>query len=176
MSSTSGWNAVAKRLDGMKKPTKTLKMCDDPDIHDRYLQTRTTVERTREYLDGLSGNADADARAIYTRQHVEAQAAFDAAREDYDAHTVTLTFRALEREELEKLQAAHPAGEEDEAMGRDFNFDTFAPALISAASMDGMPLEYAASAMKTWSLADSEDLWNAAWSVQRRKRTDLGKG
>jgi hypothetical protein len=30
--------------------------------------------------------------------------------------------------------------------------------------------------MKSWSLSDAQDLWNAAWGVQQRKRTDLGKG
>lgn len=173
---SSGWNALEKRLSGIKKPTKTLRMCDDPDLHDRYLAARQNAERAQEYLDALPKDTDDDTRALVVKRHAEAQAVCDAIRKEYDAHTVTLTFRALERDHLEKLRAAHPATEEDEALGRDFNFDTFAPELISAASVDGMPLEYASNAMKTWSLADSEDLWNAAWAVQRRKRTDLGKG
>jgi hypothetical protein len=175
-STTSGWNALAKRLDGIDKPTRTLKLCDDPAVHDRYLAAKQAAERAQDYAASLPKDADKDARALVDKQHREAKAALETAQQEYDAHTVTLTFRALERGELEKLQAAHPATEEDEALGRDFNFDTFAPELISAASVDGMPVEYAAQAMKTWSLADSEDLWNAAWSVQRRKRTDLGKG
>jgi hypothetical protein len=175
-STTNGWNALAKRLDGIDKPTRTLKLCDDPNVHDRYLAAKQAAERAQEYLDSLPKSTDKDARALVEKEAREAQAVYAAAQDQYDAHTVTLTFRAIERGELEKLQAAHPATEEDEALGRDFNFDTFAPALIAAASVDGMPVEYAAQAMKTWSLADSEDLWNAAWTVQRRKRTDLGKG
>jgi hypothetical protein len=89
---------------------------------------------------------------------------------------VVLTFQALERGQLEKLLAKYPATEEDEEAGRDYHFDTFAPELIAAASTDGMPIEYATQALKTWSLGDSEDLWSVAWGVQRRKRTDLGKG
>jgi hypothetical protein len=175
-SNTNGWNALQKRLDGIDKPTRTLKLCDDPSVHDRYLDAKQAAERAAEYLNSLPKDTDKDARALVRKQYIEAATALEAAQSEYDAHTVTLTFRALERGELEKLQAAHPATEEDEALGRDFNFDTFAPELIASASVDGMPVEYAAQAMKTWSLADSEDLWNAAWSVQRRKRTDLGKG
>jgi hypothetical protein len=175
-STTSGWNALQKRLDGIDKPTRALKLCDDPAVHDRYQAAKQAAERAQEYADSLPKDTDQDARALVDKQARDTQTAYAAAQEEYDAHTVTLTFRALERGELERLQAAHPATEEDEALGRDFNFDTFAPELIAAASVDGMPVEYAAQAMKTWSLADSEDLWNAAWSVQRRKRTDLGKG
>jgi hypothetical protein len=175
-STTNGWNALAKRLDGIDKPTRTLKLCDDPEIRDRYQAAKQAAARAEELLKSLAADADKDARALVRKQQVETAAELAAAQEEYDAHTVTLTFRALERGELERLQAAHPATEEYEALGRDFNFDTFAPELISAASVDGMPVEYAAQAMKTWSLADSEDLWNAAWTVQRRKRTDLGKG
>ena len=44
------------------------------------------------------------------------------------------------------------------------------------ASVDGMPLEYAQQAMQTWPLDDWKALWGTAWSVQERKRSDLGKG
>ena len=109
------------------------------------------------------------------KQAREAQAALKAATEERDAHSEVLTFQALERADLEALVAEHPATEEEERDGAEFHRDTFAPALISAASVDGMPLEYAAQALKSWSLQDSDDLWTTAWGVQRRKRTDLGK-
>ena len=176
MTSTTSWAEKQKRLDGMAKPTRTLAMCDDPDVRDRYQTAKQAAARADDYLKSLPKDADKDARALLEKEAKAAQAELKSAQDDYDAHTVTLTFQALERGQLEKLQAAHPAIEEDEALGRDFNFDTFAPALIAAASVDGMPVEYATQAMKTWSLADSTDLWNAAWSVQQRKRTDLGKG
>ncbi|MFJ7297544.1 hypothetical protein [Streptomyces collinus] len=176
MSSTTAWAEKQKRLDNMAKPTQSLTMCDDPAVRDRYQAAKQTAERAQEYLNSLSPDADKDARALVEKQNKDAQAALKTAQAEYDAHTVVLTFQAIERGHLEDLQAEHPATEEDEALGREFNFDTFAPALIAAASVDGMPLEYAANAMKTWTLADSNDLWNAAWSVQQRRRTDLGKG
>lgn len=175
-STTNAWADKQKRLDGMPKPTRELKLCDNPEVRDRYLAAKQAADRATEYADTFPKDADKDALALVDKQTKAAQAELAAAQKDYDAHTVTLTFQALERSHLEKLQADHPATEEDEALGRDFDFNTFAPALIAASSVDGMPLEYAVNAMKTWVLADSEDLWNAAWSVQRRKRTDLGKG
>jgi hypothetical protein len=176
MNNATAWAEKQKRLDGMAKPTRELKLCDDPDVRDRYQAAKQVADRAQEYRDSLAKDADKDARALVEKQHKEAQAELNTAQAEYDAHTVVLTFQALERGQLEDLQAAHPATEEDEALGREFHFDTFAPELISAASVDGMPIEYAANAMKTWTLADSNDLWNAAWSVQQRKRTDLGKG
>jgi hypothetical protein len=50
------------------------------------------------------------------------------------------------------------------------------PALIAAASLDGMPEEAAARYLRTWIPSDARALWQAAWSVQHTQRTDLGKG
>ena len=175
MTSTSTWAEKKKRLSAMAKPTQDLRLCDDPDIRDRYRTAKTAAARAEDAVNALAKDTDKDARALYVKQQAEARKELQAAQSDYEAHTITLTFQALEREDLERLRAEHPAGEEDEALGRDFNFDSFAPHLIAAASVDGMPLEDAADAMRTWTLADSQDLWNAAWSVQQRRRTDLGK-
>ena len=78
--------------------------------------------------------------------------------------------------EIVALQKQHPASEEEEASGQDWSMDTFAPALIAAASLDGMPTEYARKCLDTWAPGDARDLWQAAWSIQHQKRTDLGKG
>lgn len=174
-STASGWDAIKKRLDAMPRPTGILRLCADADVRDRYLAAKQKAARASDYQTSLPKDVDKDARTLIDK---DTQAALDdlaAAQQDYDACTITLTFQALEREQLEALRAQHPATEEDEELGRDFNFDTFAPALIAAASMDGMPLEDAVTAMKSWSLSDAQDLWNAAWGVQQRKRTDLGK-
>lgn len=174
--SKTPWEALQKRLDGMPKPTRTLTLCSDPDIQERYLTAKKRHTGALEYQDALSADADKEAKALVQRQVDEAAAELDEAHKAYRANSVTLTFTAIERGQLEDLQAKHPATEEDEELGRDFHFDTFGPALISAANVDGMPEEYAAQAMKTWSWADAQDLWNAAWSVQQTRRSDLGKG
>jgi hypothetical protein len=171
---TTQWEALEKRLDNVKKPISTLALCDDPDIRAAYLTAKRAAERADDYLKALP--EDADSRDLAAKQAKEAKAALDKARKAYDEHTVVLRFTALERRELEALQNQHPADEEDEAKGNDFAFDTFAPALISAASLDGMPVEAAARYLNSWTAADSFALWQAAWSIQHTQRTDLGKG
>jgi hypothetical protein len=172
----NGWASLEQRLDTLPKPTRTLSLCADADLRDRYQASVQAHARAEEYLKSLGKDADQDARALVEKKVQEAQDALDAVKADYDAATVVLVFQALERDHLERLLAEHPATEEEQEKGSDFHFDSFAPELIAAASVDGMPVDYAASALKKWSLSDSEDLWAAAWSAQRRKRSDLGKG
>lgn len=171
----TAWDAIQKKLDVMPKPTQVLKLCADADIRDLYQITKAALANAEDHLRNLPKDFDKEARAQVLQQTKDARTAFLAAQGDYEQNTVTLTFKALERDQLKDLIAAHPPTEEDEAKGDEFNFDTFAPTLIAAASTDGMPLEYAQNAVKTWALSDSRDLWNAAWGVQQRRRTDLGK-
>jgi uncharacterized membrane protein YqiK len=177
----SDWDALEKRLDNVKKPVRTFKLCDDPDIRDRYLKATREAEDADSYLKKSKDQAkdqayDPEALALVEKETARAKAELAAAKKAYDAHTIVLRFTALEQQQLEELQNEHPASEEDEERGNDFAFDSFAPALISAASLDGMPVEAAARYLKTWTSADARDLWNAAWSIQHAKRTDLGKG
>jgi hypothetical protein len=175
-SNTSTWDALEKRLDSVKKPVRTFKLCQDTDIRDRFHEAQYANEQAHKALKSLTKDADKDARAIYERQ---AQAAADEladAQKAYDAEAIVLRFTALERKELEKLQTANPPSEAEEAEGANFAMDTFAPALISAASLDGMPVAAAQKYLDTWHTADAAALWNAAWSIQNQQRTDLGKG
>lgn len=178
MTSTTGsdWSALRKRLDNVKKPVRTFALCEDPDIRDRYVKAKRAAELARVSLEQLPKTADKDARAHVQQQAIEANAELDQARQAYDAVTIVLRFTGLERAALEDLQTKHPATEEDEANNWDFNFDTFAPELIAAASLDGMPAEDARHFLDTWTPPDAQDLWNAAWSAQQSRRTDLGKG
>lgn len=175
-STTNSWDAKQKQLSALGKPTATLSLCADPEVRDRYQKAKQEHASIDQYVKSLPKDGDKDARALAHKRLAEAATALQQSEQAYMPITVVLTFQALERRELEKLRAQHPATEEDEEFGRDFHFDTFAPALISASSVDGMPLEYAQQAMETWSLGDSEDLWMTAWSIQQRKRSDLGKG
>jgi hypothetical protein len=175
-SSISGWDALEKRLDSVQKPIRTFNLCEDSDVRERYLNAKRDAEQADTYLKSLPKDADADARALVEREAKEATVELAAAQKAYDAKTITLRFTALERKALEKLQNAHPASEEDEARGNDFAFDTFAPELISAASLDGMPSEAARRYLETWATSDVAALWSAAWSIQHEQRADLGKG
>nr|WSZ21138.1 hypothetical protein OH837_49310 [Streptomyces canus] len=173
---TSGWDALEARLNSVKKPVRTFKLCDDADIRDRYRTATQEAERAEAVLNALAKDADPDARALLTKELAAAQAELKDATKQYDAHTIVLTFTALDRKDLEKLQTEHPPTEQDEADGHDYAVDSFGPALVSAASLDGMPVEAARRYLDTWSSADAGALWQAAWSIQHQQRTDLGKG
>ncbi|MCX4911800.1 hypothetical protein [Streptomyces sp. NBC_00878] len=173
---TSKWEALQKRLDAVKRPTRTFRLCEDSELRARYLEAKEECQRLTAYRDNFLADTDPEARSLVEKNATEAQAAADELKKVYDRKTIVLTFQALERQDLEKLQAAHPATEEDESAGREWHMETFAPAVISAASLDGMPVEAAAKYLATWSSGDAHDLWQAAWSVQLHKRTDLGKG
>jgi hypothetical protein len=177
-STSNGWDALRKRLDNLKKPVQTFRLCEDADIRERYLKAKRAAEQADEHLANMpqDGTYDADALALLQKQAKDASAELVAARTAYDAATITLRFTALERAALEGLQKKHPATEEEEASGQEFAFDSFAPELIAAASLDGMPVDDARHFLDTWTPADAQDLWNAAWSAQYTKRTDLGKG
>jgi hypothetical protein len=176
MTSTTDWDALEARLNKVKKPVRTFKLCQDDDIRERFLRARYANEQAQQRLKDLPKDTEADARAVYQQEAKTAAAELTAARKAYDAETIVLRFAALERKHLEALQAAHPASETDEAKGDDYAMETFAPALVSAASLDGMPVEAAARYLDTWSPADASALWDAAWSIQHTQRTDLGKG
>jgi hypothetical protein len=175
MSSTT-WDALAKQLDDIPKPVQELRLCPDPAVRDRYLEAKQAQEQAARQLEQLPTETEPEVRALWEKKAKAADTELAAAKAAYDQVTVVLRFTALERGQLEKLQNAHPAGEEDEARGDNYAFDTFAPALISAASLDKMPVDYAAKALDKWSAGDAAALWSAAWSIQHIRRTDLGKG
>jgi hypothetical protein len=177
MTSNTDWDKLQKRLDNVKKPVRTFKLCEDPEVRDRYLTAKRAAEEADAHLKQAKEQSyDADAMTLMEKLAKEARADLTAAQKTYDAHTVTLRFQALERNQLKDLMAKHPPTEQEEADGKEFAEETFAPELIAAASMDGMPAEAAARYLETWTAPDARGLWNAAWSVQHTQRTDLGKG
>lgn len=173
--SANGWAKLQQRLDKLDKPVGYLRLCDDTDVRDRYQAAKKAAEQAQAYLTTLSKDADTDTKVLVQSQAQQATDELEAAKAAYDAHTIVLRFTALERQQLEKMLAGHPPSEEDEANGFDFNEKTFSPALISAASLDGMPEEDAQRYLDTWTPSDARALWQAAWSIQHTQRTDLGK-
>lgn len=172
---SSTWETLEKRLASVKKPVRTFALCDDPDIRLQYQTAKRDAEQADATLASLTQDTEPDVRTVAEQQAKTAKTALTAAKKAYDAHTVVLRFQALERQELEKLLAKHPPTEQDEEQGTEFS-EAFMPALIAAASLDGMPEEAAARFMQTWTPSDARNLWQAAWSVQHTQRTDLGKG
>lgn len=169
------WAKLAKRLDSLKPAVARFTICDDTELTSRLTKAKLAVEAAETDLDHLSPE-DAPNKAAFELRAERARAALVEAQTAFDKAAVVLRFQALPRQELEALQNAHPASEKEEEAGEDYAMDTFAPALIAAASMDGMPVDYAKQCLDTWSAADAQALWRAAWGIQHATRTDLGKG
>ncbi|MFD9249510.1 HlyD family secretion protein [Streptomyces bottropensis] len=168
------WDDLQRKLDGLKPAIATLTICDDHDLRTRLGQAKAELADAEARLKALDAEAADTTAAERRTDRVRTELA--AAQAAYDERAVTLRFKAIPRKQLAALERAHPANEEEEAEGEEFHMDDFGPAVIAAASMDGMPLEYAAKCMREWSAADSRDLWSAAYGIQHRNRSDLGKG
>jgi len=171
-STSSPWDHLKKRLDDIQPAVATFTICDDPDLRDRLAAAKKEAREAE-----AAWNSAADVVKDMVKKRLErARTALDDAQAAFDTRAVTLRFKSLPREELEALEREHPATEEQEADGEAWNRDTFPPALISAASLDGMPVEDAADYMAKWPIADFQDLWSAAYGIQNHRRTDVGKG
>lgn len=173
--STTAWAAMQKRLDALERPTTTFTICEDPEAKQRLNRAKSAADLADQALAALTPAEGADRTSLEDRVR-EAKAELAAAQKVFDKVSITLRFTALERKALSDLQNAHPPTEKEEADGDEFHTETFAPALISAASLDGMPLDYARTCLDSWSAADARGLWDAAWAIQFQQRTDLGKG
>lgn len=171
----AAWAATAKRLDALKPAVAVFTICDDPDLRTRLARAKSDLEDAQTTLDGLAPT-DEPNRDMFKLRVEQARDELDLAQKAFDKAAIKLRFRALPRQDLEALQNAHPADEAEEAEGEEYAMATFAPALISAASVDGMPADYAKQCLDTWSAADAQALWRAAWGIQHATRTDLGKG
>ncbi|MFJ6608235.1 hypothetical protein [Streptomyces lydicus] len=169
------WATLAKRLESLKPAVATFTICDDPDLRARLNDAKAAAADADAALKSL-GADDEPARPMFELRAKQATAELTDAQKAFDKAAISLRFQALPRQELENLQNAHPASEKEEEAGEEYAMDTFAPALISAASLDGMPADYAKHALDTWSAADAQALWRAAWGIQHTSRTDLGKG
>lgn len=167
------WADKKRRLAALKPSLSKFTICDDSSLRIHLAEAKAELADAEDRLRALPEEDEGYASG---RVRVETAAlALSEAQATFDAAAITLTFRSLNRDELKELEAKHPPTEQDEADGADFA-DTFMPELISAASMDHMPVDDARAYLDTWPPAESGDLWAAAWGVQHSKRTDLGKG
>jgi len=72
--------------------------------------------------------------------------------EDGEPQEVKLTFQSIGLREYDKLVSKHPPTTEQRAEGATFNLDTFAPALISACSVE--PAMTYKDALELWESPD----------------------
>lgn len=181
-STASHWNETKKRLAAIGPAVSTFTICDDSELRERLADAKKEA-RAAEAAFSVAGGQQttvakgATAASDPVKERLErARTELAQAQAAFDTRAVTLRFKSLPREDIEALEREHPATEEQEANGDDWNPDTYPPALISAASLDGMPVEDAAEYMAKWPIADFRDLWAAAYGIQNHRRTDLGKG
>lgn len=167
------WAAKQAKLKARQNLTAPLRICDDADLKVALADAKRAQ---RLAAADLEVQDTSDGKAAAKKRLAAADKALAAAQEAVDAETVTLWFRGLPRTAYEALLKAHPPTEQQAEDGDPWNTDTFAPALVAASSLDGMPLEDAEHFLNEWSAAEAQALFNAAQSVQQTSRLELGKG
>lgn len=163
------WASTLERLRSRQRPTAPLRICDDQAVKETLALAQFEQRTAQRQLDGDTSPEAKKALKSAEAAVAKAQAAVDDA-------TILLTFRALERTDLDALKKEHPATEEQAEDGYEFNVDTFGPALVAAANIDGMTEDQAREFLETWADAEAGALFQAAWGVQLESRLDLGKG
>ena len=164
------WTQTRARLAARTRPTATMTICDDHTVKEALARAQYAARAAEARLetDNTPDNRTA-AKAAQTELKA-AQAAFDKA-------AIVLHFQAIERPAFEQLKKTHQPTEEQAEDGYVFNPETLAPALIAAASLDGMTEADAREYLTTWSEAEAITLWNTAYGVQGdASRLDVGKG
>lgn len=147
----------------------------------RRLRQRKAAERTLTvWLDDDARSELAAAEKAYaafddktTTDAKRASKRLSAAQEAADEAQVRITLRGLPRAAYEELMAAHPPTDEQKEDGQVYNPDTFAPALISTCSVDGMPLEDAKELLRLLSQPETGLLFTTAIAVCTVARVEI---
>lgn len=162
--------SVRARLSKLQRPTAMMTICTDPEVKQALRQAEFGVRSAKAAVDENDNLVNRTNLAAAEEKLAAAQAAFDKV-------AIVLRFEALERPALVQLKKDHPPTEEEAEEGYLFNIDTFTPALIAAASLDGITEDEAREYLDTWSEAEAISLWNTAYGVQGdASRLDVGKG
>lgn len=164
------WAKTLERLRNRARPTLKLTICDDHEAKTALATAQYAERRIKETAEQDPDSAESK-KALRT-----AEAEVRKAQKAVDEASIVLTFQALERTALDKLKKDHPATEEQAEDGLDWNLNTLGPALVAAASLDGITVQDATVFLETWSDAEADALLSAAFNVQRESRLDLGKG
>jgi hypothetical protein len=120
----------AALLDAVRPPERTAFLCLREDLRAVHDQLQLELAKaSRDAVTSLGGGAAGQDLAQRIRA-IEA---------DMDAAKVPFRFRALTPDAWSKLEDAHPAREGHDE--RQFNLDTFPPALIAASCVDPVMTE-----------------------------------
>jgi hypothetical protein len=165
------WSAKMERLRTRKPIEAYVTVTLDDEAKSKAARADIELASARAQAERDSGKDDEKHPAV-----VKAKKAADAAKEHLEDCTLKLGFRSLPRDVYEALIADHPPTDAQEAKGEVFNVDTFPAALISACSIDGMPLEDAQELLNSWNQSEAASLFQAAQWVNTMSRLELGKG
>ncbi|MFF0741517.1 hypothetical protein ACFYVL_14070 [Streptomyces sp. NPDC004111] len=176
----SHWASKLARLRARQLPEHTFQLCDDLAAKKRLDQAKLDVARLRL--------ASAEATPAEHGAELEhAEAALRDAQDAFDAVSLTLTFKALPRPVLDGLIKRFPPTEEQAEEGDAWNPETFPAALTAAAHIErdetgqiveGLSEADAQDLLDSWSVAESNALFAAAWQAQqitRASTAELGK-
>lgn len=163
------WAAKMERLRNRQLAEAVFTVCDDQEVRERYLRAQRTYDMAAQYAKANPEDTEAaNDLATATKDR-------DDAKQAYDEVSIPIRFRSLPRPVYEALLKQHGPSEAEAEEGKIWT-TTFPAALIAAASADGMTEAEAQELLDTWSLAEADAMFNAAYSVQNTTRADLGKG
>lgn len=167
--------SIREQLRGRSLPTEVVRIPTDPGEYARCERALTTAQWA---LDGARASGGHDTAGLRARV-ADAQAALDA------CPVVEVTLRTLPPPEWEALVELHPATEEQQGRGMQWNPATFRPALLAACVVppedepEPLTAEYWEGVVKAGELAAGEYnvLCNAAVQLNlRAPLSAVGKG
>lgn len=166
------WSATMAKLRAKKPIEHPFALVVDDNVQTALQDAATAL---REAHTRLNAGGEPTAEQVETlRADVDAcEVRVAEARQALEDATVRLTFRALPRPAYEQLLAEHPPTDEEREQGRAYDVETFAPALISACSAEGMTVEEATELLETWNQAEAGGLFQAAVVVNQAARFRL---
>jgi hypothetical protein len=143
----------ATLLDAVRPPERTAFLCLREDLRGDHDQMQLELAKaSRESSTSLGGGAAAQEIAQKIR----------AIETEMDAAKVSFRFRALAPDAYSALMEAHPPREDKDE--RQFNTDTFPPALIAASCVDPvMAPDDAKALFSKISSGQQAELFEAAW-------------
>lgn len=168
------WSATMAKLRAKKPIEHPFSIVVDDNVQVELLDATTALREARWRLD--AGGESTSEQIAALRADVDGcEARVAQCEQALEDATVRLTFRALPRPGYERLLAEHPPTDEERSEGRGYYVETFAPALISACSVDGMSVEEATELLETWNQAEAAGLFQAALVVNQAARFRLDR-
>ncbi len=154
-----------------KSPTQSVYIITDDDLSAEYAQKAIAFSEAQTMLTINPSDDD------YKERFEEANLAFDEVQDRVKEASLKFVFKAVNRRKLEDLLEAHPATNKQKKDAKDnnteinFNWETFPPALISAALVSPELTHEEVTEIWTsdeWTSGELGTLFNTAMEVNQR--------